>query len=199
MLTRLFFLLCCVLLLPQQALAHKIHVFAWVSGNTVTVESSFSKNRPLINGAVTVHDDHSKTVLLEGTGDKKGIFTFSIPAIATQEEMDLLIVVSGSEGHKNQWLIPAGEYLPGQPPVTSLAQPVTAPKTESTNLNRDELKQMLEELLKQELAPIKRSLAATENRKPDFRDIMGGIGYLLGLAGLVAWLKNRRRQDPSKT
>ena len=50
---------------------------------------------------------------------------------------------------------------------------------------------MLEELLDQKLAPIKRSLAESKQEKPDFQDIMGGIGYLLGLAGLVAWLRNR--------
>jgi nickel transport protein len=195
--TRLFLLLGCFsfFLLPQQALAHKIHVFAWVSGNTVTVESNFSGNRPLINGAVTVQDAQSKTVLLEGRGDKKGIFTFSIPTIAIKEAMDLLIVVAGSEGHQNQWRIPAEEYLPDQAPATSAVHSIAAPKTDSAELNRDELKQMLEELLKEELGPIKRSLARAEDRKPDFRDIMGGIGYLLGLAGLIAWLRNRRHQN----
>jgi nickel transport protein len=195
--TRFFFLLGCLLLLPQQALAHKIHVFAWVSGNTVTVESNFSETRPLIHGSVTVKDDKSKTILLEGTGDEKGIFTFLIPDKARKEKMDLLIVVAGSEGHQNQWLISAGEYLPDYSPATSPAQSVTAPKTGSATMNHDELKQMLKELLKQELAPIRRSLARAEERKPAFQDIMGGIGYLLGLAGLIAWLRNRRHQNTS--
>lgn len=199
--TRLFFLLgCfCFFLLPQQALAHKVHVFAWVSGNTVTVESNFSGNRPLINGSVTVKDDKSKTILLEGTGDKKGIFTFSIPAIARKEAMDLRIVVAGSEGHQNQWLIPAEEYLQGQTVATATVQPIVVQKADSGNPSRDQLKQVLEEVLKEELAPIRRSLARAEERKPDLRDIIGGIGYLLGLAGLIAWLRNRRHQEPSDT
>lgn len=192
--TRIFFLLFSILILPYLAQAHKIHVFAWVSGNTITVESSFSGNRPLLNGSVTVQNNASKTILLEGTGDESGIFTFSIPAIAREEHMDLLVVVSGGDGHQSQWLIPATEYLaeaapaPAPPTVQSIAPPE----------NDDELKRMIQELLIQELAPIKRSLAAAEDKKPGFRDIMGGIGYLLGLAGLVAWLKNRSPQDLSK-
>jgi len=51
MILRLSLLLATLFFLPQQAMAHKIHVFAWVSGDTVTVESSFSENRPLIREA----------------------------------------------------------------------------------------------------------------------------------------------------
>ena len=183
MFIRLSLLLACLFFLPLQAQAHKIHVFAWVSGDTVTVESNFSGNRPLMNGNVTVKNNKSGTVLLQGIGDEKGIFTFSVPARAREEATDLLIVVSGSEGHQSEWLIPAKDYLSDN---TSLSAPV-----KPAGLNNAELKQMLEELLDQKLAPIKRSLAENKQDKPGFRDIMGGIGYLLGLAGLVAWLKNR--------
>jgi len=176
--TLLFFFL----LWPFQAHAHKIHVFAWVSGDTVTVESSFSGNRPLIRGNVTVKDNTSGEVLLQGVGDKKGIFTFLLPASVKEKATDLLIVVAGSEGHRSEWLVPATEYLPGSDPPTP-----EAPK----GMDNAELKKMIEVLLRQELAPIKRSLAESRQHKPGFRDIMGGIGYLLGLAGLAAWLKNR--------
>ena len=66
---RPFLFLACLFLLPCQVQAHKIHVFAWVSGDTITVESNFSKDRPLIKGKVTVQDNVSHAVLLEGTGN----------------------------------------------------------------------------------------------------------------------------------
>ena len=197
MLLRLLLLLSCLFFLPQQLMAHKIHVFAWVSGNTVTVESNFSADRPLRNGAVTVKDQKSDRVLLQGKGNEKGIFTFTIPDSARKEAMDLLIVVAGSEGHQNQWLIPAGEYLPDHLPSAAPPQPTTQHKSAPAAIDREELQQMLQDLLEQELAPIRRSLARAEERKPGFQDIMGGIGYLLGLAGLVAWLRNRNPQEPS--
>jgi len=169
-------------------MGHKIHVFAWISGNTVTVESNFSGNRPLIDGTITVFDNESKAILLQGTGDKKGLFSFEIPPIAREKAMELLIVVNGSEGHRSQWLVPAEEYRSDQLPVEIVATTATTTTKPPAN---DELKQIIQEILTQELAPIKRSLAAAENKKPGFRDIMGGIGYILGLAGLVSWLKNR--------
>ncbi|MCF8055024.1 MAG: hypothetical protein K9K37_00100 [Desulfocapsa sp.] len=202
-------LLICLILLPLQAQGHKIHVFAWASGNTVTVESNFSGSRPLQNGKVTVKDKQSNTVLLQGTADERGIFTFPIPTRAKDAAMDLLIVVSGSEGHQNQWLIPAEEYLAStplatpenlsanlqHPAINGGSQPDILPA--EADIGNEELKQMVKELLNQELAPIRRSLAKAEDKSPDFSDIMGGIGYLLGLAGLVAWLRNRP-QKPGK-
>ena len=182
MFIRPFLLLACLFFLPCHAQAHKIHVFAWVSGDTITVESNFSKDRPLVKGKITVQDNNSHAVLVQGISDDKGIFTFTVPASAKDEASDLLIVVSGSEGHQSEWLIPATEYLAD----TKISVPETV-----TDLNSVELQKMLQKLLEQELAPIRRSLAENQQNKPGFRDIIGGIGYLLGLAGLVAWLKNR--------
>ncbi len=197
MLIRSFFLLSSLLLLPCLAQAHKIHVFAWVSHNTITVESSFSSNRPLVKGTVTVQDNKSKDVLLEGIGDAKGIFTFEIPSVAKKSALDLLIIVSGGEGHQSQWLVPASEYLSGHVSVPSSKQSSEIRQAAPPEVSKEELKKIIGELLEKELAPIKRSLAAAENKKPDFRDIMGGIGYLLGLAGLISWMKNRKPKGQS--
>lgn len=182
MFIRLSLFLACLFFLPLHVQAHKIHVFAWVSGDTVTVESNFSGNRPLVRGNVTVKDNQSGTVILQGTGDEKGVFTFTVPSHVKKEGTDILIVVSGSEGHQSEWLIPAAEFLSDQ----TVSKPTTPAR-----LNDTELKQIIEEVLARELAPIKRSLAESKQDKPGFRDIMGGIGYLLGLAGLIAWLRNR--------
>ena len=198
-----FFLLFVFLFLfPSEGLAHKIRVFAWVSDNMVTVESGFAGNRPLIKGKVTVKDNKTGTVLLQGVGDAKGIFTFPIPDTAKAKATDLLIVVSGGEGHQNHWLIPAAEYLPDQeaPPAAvdpsgvapSPSLPLAVPPAAPAGITNAELKKIVEEALAEQLAPIKRSLAKAEERKRTISDILGGIGYLLGLAGLAAWFRNRR-------
>ncbi|HIQ38002.1 MAG TPA: hypothetical protein EYH36_08440 [Desulfocapsa sulfexigens] len=181
------FLSVCLLFLPIQAEAHKIHVFAWVSGDTITVESNFSGNKPLLHGKITVKDNKSGAVLLQGDGDTKGIFTFTVPSDARARKTDLLIVVSGSEGHQSEWLVPATEYL------SEDSSPATNQHTKT--INNDELQIMIREIVKQELAPIKRRLAENRQNKPDFRDIMAGIGFLLGLAGLVTWMRNRKPKD----
>jgi nickel transport protein len=180
------YLLLIILLFPSQAQAHKIHVFAWVSGNSVTVESGFSGNRPLIKGTVRVSNVQTAELLLQGTGDNKGIFTFEIPATVKENAVDMLITVTGGEGHQSEWLLSATEYL-----AETNGENIPQQRT----LNNVELERMFKKILETELAPIKRSLAKASEQKPGFRDIMGGIGYLLGLAGLITWLKNRKSSD----
>lgn len=182
MLTRLSLLLF-FLLLPLQAHGHKIHIFAWVSGDTVTVESTFFGNHPLVKSSITVTNKQTGEQILQGTGDKKGVFSFTIPPTIKQNAADMLITVSGGEGHLAEWLIPASEYL---------SDTIVPAAPHKQTIGNAELRKILQEVLEQELAPIKRSIAKASEQKPGFRDIMGGIGYLLGLAGLVAWLKNRK-------
>ena len=182
-----FFLI--LLLMPLQANAHKIHVFAWVSGNTVTVESASSSNHPLVKGAVTVKNSKTDEILLQGMGDSKGIFTFELPASVKENAADLLITVTGGEGHQAEWLLPADEYL------AEIAANKLSTLPAQQTFNNEALEKLLRKIIAEELAPIKRTLAKAQEQKPGFRDIMGGIGYLLGLAGLVAWLKNRKTDD----
>ncbi len=175
--------------MPLQANAHKIHVFAWVSGNTVTVESASSSNHPLVNGTVTVKNSKTDEILLQGTGNSKGIFTFELPAVVKENAADLLITVTGGEGHQAEWLLPAEEYL-----AEITANKLSELPAQQT-LSNEALEELLRKIMAEELAPVKRTLAKAQEKKPGFQDVMGGIGYLLGLAGLVAWLKNRKTDN----
>jgi nickel transport protein len=181
---RLLFLSACLLFIPIQAEAHKIHVFAWVAGDTVTVESSFSGNKPLLHGKIIVKDNTSGAVLLQGIGNTKGIFTFIVPPEARAKKADLLIVVTGSDGHQSEWLVPATEYL--------LEDSSQVAEQHADTISNAELQLMIKKIVEQELAPIKRRLAENRQDKPDLRDIMAGIGFLLGIAGLVIWMRNRK-------
>ena len=179
----LFFLLFSLLLFPVLAKAHKIHVFAWVSGNRVTVESGFSGNQPLVHGMVTVTDSKTQEPIIQGEGDDKGLFVFEIPASVRKKQADILITVSGGEGHQSQWIVPATEYLTEHQPAT---------KQVAERNTTDALEQRIQTIIREELAPIKRSLAKAEKQSPGIRDILGGIGYLLGLAGLISWMKYKK-------
>ena len=59
-------------------------------------------------------------------------------------------------------------------------------------LKRQELEKIIDTTLEQKLAPIRKMLAEQYNAEPSLRDIIGGIGWLLGLAGIVAYFKSRR-------
>jgi len=181
-------------LFPALSHAHKIRVFAWVAGDTVTVESGFSGGRPLVLGTVDVQNAATGASLLQGKTDEQGIFTFSLAETVKEKGMELRIIVSGGEGHRNEWLLQLKDtqHSAGQETNDPVAIP-SAPETQISEKNSDEkLRAILDQVLEEKLAPIRRSLARAEEQKPKFTDILGAIGYLIGLAGIIAWIKSRK-------
>ncbi|MFH2124246.1 MAG: hypothetical protein ABIJ50_12290 [Pseudomonadota bacterium] len=181
-------------LFPALSHAHKIRVFAWTAGDTVTVESSFSGGRPLVHGTVEVQDAATGITLLQGKTNEKGIFTFSLTETDQHKSTELRIIVSGGEGHRNEWLLPTESARHDSEQKSSHTKESTpAPdKISSGHNSTEELTGILDQLLEEKLAPIRRSLAQAENQQPGLSDILGGIGYLIGIAGIIAWMKSKK-------
>ena len=57
----------------------------------------------------------------------------------------------------------------------------------------DALDRKLDEKLDQKLAPVMRMLSDMKNPGPGVNEIFGGIGYILGLFGVAAYIYSRRR------
>jgi nickel transport protein len=181
-------------LFPSLSHAHKIRVFAWVAGDTVTVESGFSGGRPLVQGTVDVQNATTGVSLLQGKTNGQGIFTFSLAETSPKKGTGLRIIVSGGEGHRNEWLLQTEDYPQGvgqDKNETTGASPFPNQITSGPN-DTETLTRILDQLLEEKLAPIRRSLAQTEDQKPKLTDILGAIGYLVGIAGIIAWMKSRK-------
>ncbi len=85
---------------------------------------------------------------------------------------------------------PATPARVGQAPNTL---PGPAPDAQAyPGLNAQELEALLGKMLDARLAPINRTLAQLQERGPELRDIIGGIGWILGLLGLAAYCRTRR-------
>ena len=50
---------------------------------------------------------------------------------------------------------------------------------------------MLEKAIAKQIKPLRREISALKE-KSGLRDIIGGIGYIFGLLGLVAFLRERK-------
>jgi nickel transport protein len=55
-----------------------------------------------------------------------------------------------------------------------------------------EIEKALEKALDKKLAPIMRTLAEMREQKVRLTDVLGGLGYILGLVGIAAYFKRRR-------
>lgn len=178
---------------PTPAQAHQIRVFAWQTGDIVTVESEFAGGRPLVTGQVDVQHAATGTSLRQGQTNAQGLFSFSLAETVKAEETPLRIVVSGGDGHRNEWLLqPDGAQVSQKSDQAASTLPLAELRVGAGSVSHEELTLILDQLLEQKLAPIRRSLAQSQEPQPRLTDILGGIGYLLGLAGIIAWMKSRK-------
>jgi len=205
----ILFVFSCSVLLPLTANAHMLRIFAWPEGNIIHGETAFSGSRKPHNVEITVQDAASHAILLTTRTDEHGEFSFRLPDKAVQEQLDLLLVSNSGDGHRGEWPLPAAEYLAlpshtltgenhkSTPTVTAPSPSAPAVRTISNYIDEQLLRRIVGEELEKKLAPLKYMLAESSNNSPDLRDILGGIGYILGLAGILAWLKAKKQKKSS--
>lgn len=197
--------------LPGAALAHRASIFAYVEGGTIHVEASFSGGKPAMNSPVEVYDNASGALLLTAQTDEQGLGAFAVPQAAREARADLRLVLLAGEGHRGEWIVQAGEYLADQeaaaptgeaaPQAAAAAAPAgdgAAPAasamatTPATQWDEAALRRIVAEAVSHELAPLRRSLAAMAEPGPTVHDVLAGIGYILGLFGIAAWMHSRK-------
>ena len=206
--------------LTTPALAHRVLVFAYAEGDTIRTESKFIPDTPVRQGKILVLDAKSGQELLTDQTDDKGKYSFKIPAAALAEKMDLKIVVEAAMGHRGEWLLKADSYLAGvksatppspaaapapadQLPADTGKMPVLPAKAESSggqgrqaaNLDQQAMEAVLNKVMERQLAPIKEMLTELTIHRTTLPDIIGGIGWIMGLFGLWAFFASKKRQD----
>jgi nickel transport protein len=180
------------MLWPVTAGAHRIMVFAWVEGDTVHTESKFSGRKRVNGGEIVVYDLEGKE-LLSGKTDAKGEFSFKMPG-----KTGLKIVIQAGMGHRGEWTIPASEIVTPEPvPGPTVSEkappPMSKPQVGLSSASLEQIQGVLEKSLDQRLNPILKMLAESREKGPTLQDILGGIGYILGLMGLAAYIHFRRK------
>ena len=192
-----------LLLVAPQAMAHRANIFAWEDGGNIRVECSFSGGKPTMNAPITVTDVASGEELAKFKTDGEGMGAFPIPDKARANRLDLRLELMAGEGHRGEWVITADEYLGAAPdtasteaaPEPQAAQSAAAPaSTTAATAAVDEaaLKRIVDDALAKRLAPINRHLASLADPAPGIRDIVGGIGWILGLFGIAALVRSRK-------
>ncbi|KHK04307.1 hypothetical protein [Desulfovibrio sp. TomC] len=206
------------------AQAHRVNVFAYVEGDSVVVECSYSRSQRVRFGAIEVVNAATGTPYLTGKTDETGSFRFPVPPEARAAKADLRIVLRAGEGHQNEEVLKAAEYLaagpaasaptPGaaaaasppaaNPDVPSVAgKPAQTPPAEARAALQPEaavaamdpavLQAVVEAAVEKKIAPLRAILVSEQEKGPGLREIIGGIGWLVGLAGIAAYIGSRRR------
>jgi nickel transport protein len=63
----------------------------------------------------------------------------------------------------------------------------------TSSVSLDQIRRVLDQSLDQRLNPVLKMLSESRDKGPTLRDILGGIGYILGLMGLAAYIHFRRK------
>jgi nickel transport protein len=185
-------------------------VYAFSEGDTIHTESKFVGSGPVQKGEVKVQDRKTGQNLLTGTTDDKGKFSFKIPAQAAAQSMDLLIVVEASMGHQGEWPLKAENYLSGGKSTSTGAAPVVTTSTSSAPLtfppvasgakvasvDQQALEAALDKSLERHLVPIKEMLTELTIHRTSLTDIIGGLGYIAGIFGVVAYFMSKKQPKP---
>jgi nickel transport protein len=176
------------LLLAPPAGAHKVNVFAYAEGGTVYAEGYFVDGTPTRESRISAYATDG-SVVAQGSTDDDGRFSFQV-----EKAQDLRIVLEASMGHRNEITLTAAEM--GGPEGSRAAVPerVAAP---STGAAPEALESTLDRVLARRLQPLQESLARLRQAQesPGVSQILGGLGYIVGLAGAYLWGVSRRRGE----
>ncbi|PTN33471.1 hypothetical protein [Desulfonatronum sp. SC1] len=181
--------------------AHRLLIMAWIQGDRLMVETAFGTGQIGANMTITVQDAVTGDVLLSGATDAQGLYEAPLPAIALERRAPLLVQATDGAGHLAEQTIAPDELPALAAPSSASPSPPEIPDLPSfPDQHMDQtrlsplLQQAVAEAVRQEIAPLRREILALSQRGPGIPEIVGGIGWIVGLAGLGALLLRRKTE-----
>jgi nickel transport protein len=191
----LIFIFLIIIMMDVSTFAHKVNIFAYVEGDKVYTESYFNDGKKCINSKIEVFDNRGN-MLLESLTNEEGMFSFEIPS-ENVIDGDLKVVLTASMGHRAEYIIPANE-LRGDTGLMKekIEEPASAVSPEGSSLDLKEILSLIEGALDEKLKPIMEEMREIKKSQKDRispTEIIGGIGYIIGIFGIIAYFLNRKR------
>ena len=187
---------------PKGALAHKVVVFATCTGEAIEGEVYFHGGTAARDVEVTLVGPEGQQLGQTQTDDE-GKFTFPVRFRCNHK-----VIADAGSGHGAEYTVPADELpqslppperdVPGAPPASSAEprapsrpprQTVTDPETTETEAERQEMRAIARQVdaLRREMNQYHHQLR--------LRDVLGGLGYILGIMGVVFYFLGVRRKE----
>jgi nickel transport protein len=110
--------------------------------------------------------------------------------------MTYRVVADSLDGHQASWTLRAEEFFDAAPNEGDAMPAYDTPVPESDSTTAADLSQIIrvEQAVARQIRPLREALQAHEEQVR-MRDILGGIGYIIGLAGLALWWSSRRHKE----
>lgn len=181
---KFLFLMVFFSILTTNTFAHKVITFYYIEHGKVNTENYFSDGKKCKSCEITVYDNITGKKLLQGKTNTDGEFSFVPPKMT-----GLKIVLNAGMGHRAEAIVPKTE-LEG---IFNKGAEEKKVKIE-IGISEDELRKIIREEVSKELQPIYRLLKkiAMDLTKPTLSKVLAGIGYILGIMGLIIYFRNRK-------
>ena len=188
----LIFIFLIIIMINILAFAHKVNIFAYVEGEKIYTESYFNDGKKCVDSKIEVFDNRENK-LLEGLTDEEGMLSFEIPSEDVIDG-DLKVVLTASMGHRAEYIISADELGDTVGLVKEgLKEPVSVVFPEVSSFDLKEIQLLIEDALDKKLEPILREIKRSQEHKISPTEIIGGIGYIIGIFGIAAYFLSRKK------
>lgn len=178
-------LLCC-----PPAPAHEIHISAHAHGTSIEGEAYSHDKSPVPNAKVTAFDPAGEKIG-ETTTDEKGEFR-----LEPRFRCDHRLLLDTGDGHGAECTVPAAQLPASLPPrgeVPEAHSHAEEPDHEHAEPDHDQL-----EAIRSQIVELHEQLDGYE-QKTRLRDVLGGIGYIVGIAGVAFYFLGVRRRHSTST
>ncbi len=190
------------------AFAHKMVVFATGAGEAIEGEAYFHGGEPARDVKVTLLGPNDR-VLGETTTDEEGRFRLAI-----RFRCDYRVIADAGAGHGAEYSVPADELSADLPPLDgseappakrpdgatepprAAEQPDVAPSENAAPGAVDDAASRRAEIegLARQVTALRSDLRRYQNELR-FRDVLGGLGYILGVMGTAFYFLGVRRKE----
>ena len=169
--------------------AHRLKVFASGLADRITGYGYFTGGARAA-GAEIVLATLGGDIIARDTTDQEGAFQFTVTL-----RQDYQVTMDTGDGHIATFIISATELadtLPMATPEIGRDHPVPAPSAAVSSIDQAALAGLIEQAVAKQITPLRTQLDAYE-AKIRLHDLLGGIGWIVGLCGLGAFWMRRRR------
>ena len=173
---------------------HKLKVFATGEGGAITGYVYFpggGRARDLT--VVALAPDGSEAG--QASTNDEGEFTIPVTG-----RSDYTVVAETADGHRAEFLVAAEELsaaLPARSEPAAVQAESTTAASDEPEADADGMRRLVEEAVRKQVRPLREQLDAYEE-KVGFRDVIGGIGYIIGLAGIAFYFLGVRKRDANE-
>lgn len=169
-----------VLLCAQVAVAHKVNLFGYAEGGFVYVEGYFTDGAPSMGSKVEVYGPKA-TLVAQGTTGADGKFFFPAQVAGSYR-----VAMNASMGHGSEITVEVGQV--GSPDEVGSAGAYGSKESDATDTaGFSSLAERVDNLTEEVRALRKRV------EKPGFAQIVGGLGFIAGMAGAYLWGASRKK------